>query len=292
MRRSVLTAMILLIGVGSLVAQESMWDREGDLIAEMLRRPAPQEEGKDEDEEAIETDRDSFTPSTLVVGQNVWVVESAYSYIDNRQGRDTNSYPELLARYGISEWLELRLGYNFEIGGAGNDLSSGSEGADEFDDLGGLESEHTFSGGLKCVVTRQGGWRPRSVAILQASAPAGGVNNDSSLTATYALGWQLPNKWLWDSSLRYKTASEFHDHFHVWAPSTVLKMPLGEKWTVHAEYFGLFSHQKEDEFGKHYFSPGAHYLITPDLELGLRFGWGLNADAANYFANAGLGWRF
>src|SRR5687767_12185678 len=121
MRRFALLAVLLLSVPTRLVAQESMWDREGELIEEMLRRPAPPDEAEEE-RPPLESDRDSFTPATVVVGRSVWLIESAYSYVDNRQGHATNSYPELLARYGISDQIELRLGYNFEIGGAGSDV--------------------------------------------------------------------------------------------------------------------------------------------------------------------------
>jgi hypothetical protein len=39
-------------------------------------------------------------------------------------------------------------------------------------------------------------------------------------------------------------------------------------------------------------SPGCHYNFTPNLELGLRLGWGLTEEAANFFVNTGFGWRF
>jgi hypothetical protein len=35
-----------------------------------------------------------------------------------------------------------------------------------------------------------------------------------------------------------------------------------------------------------------HYLVTPDLEVGVRVGWGLNDQSARFFSNAGFGWRF
>ncbi len=38
--------------------------------------------------------------------------------------------------------------------------------------------------------------------------------------------------------------------------------------------------------------PGVHYLITPNLEVGVRVGWGLNDQSARFFANAGVGVRF
>ena len=41
-----------------------------------------------------------------------------------------------------------------------------------------------------------------------------------------------------------------------------------------------------------YVSPGAHYLVNEDLEVGVRFGWGLNDQSARFFSNVGLGWRF
>jgi len=33
-------------------------------------------------------------------------------------------------------------------------------------------------------------------------------------------------------------------------------------------------------------------MLTRNLEMGLRVGWGLAADAAPFFSDAGLGWRW
>ena len=41
-----------------------------------------------------------------------------------------------------------------------------------------------------------------------------------------------------------------------------------------------------------FFSPGTHYLLTPNLELGVRIGWGITDDAPRFFSNVGIGWRF
>jgi len=112
------------------------------------------------------------------------------------------------------------------------------------------------------------------------------------MSATYVAGWQLENSLVWDSAIRYSTAGELGDDFNVWAPSTVVKLAVGDRWKVHAEYFGIFSSGRETETVQHYFSPGAHYLVTSDFEIGARVGWGLNDQAANFFANAGFGYRF
>jgi hypothetical protein len=130
------------------------------------------------------------------------------------------------------------------------------------------------------------------VLILEAFTPTGGEVTATQFATTYAMGWELPRHWRLDTAMRYVLESEKGDHFNVWAPSVVLRMPLGKSWNVHVEYFGLYSQDRAEDFARHYFSPGAHYLVTPDLEIGARVGWGLNEQAARFFCNAGLGWRF
>ena len=69
-------------------------------------------------------------------------------------------------------------------------------------------------------------------------------------------------------------------------------MPLGEHWDAHAEYFGTFSDDRAHDSDPQYLSPGIHYLITKNCEIGTRVGFGLNDDAAVVFANVGVGYRF
>ena len=144
----------------------------------------------------------------------------------------------------------------------------------------------------KAQLARQDGPKPDSILILQGGTPTGGATNDSYVVGTYAVGWEFRQGSRLDASLRYRTASEEQDHYNMWAPSAVFKAPIGQRWTVHAEYFGIFSHQKGDEFSRNYFSPGIHHLLTPNFEVGLRVGWGLTRDAGNFFSNFGIGWRF
>ncbi len=244
------------------------------------------EEGEEEDE--IETDRDSFTPATTLVGAGRSMLESSYSIIDNRASLDRHSFPELLLRVGLTDWFELRLGANVEIGGGGT--VSGSElGGDE--EGTGSKTETNVLYGFKAALTDQIGWVPRSALIVQANTPTSGPDTATQLVTGYVAGWTLPNGWIWDYSVRYVAANEEHDHFNQWAPSTVLKIPFYEKWNTHIEYFGIFSDNKADNVNPQYFSPGVHYLISPNCEVGVRTGWGINRDAANFFANVGIGWR-
>lgn len=248
----------------------------------------PVEEAEDDDE--IETDRDSFTPASTTAGWGRLIVESAYSFVDNRNAYETHSLPELVLRYGLTDWLEIRLGWNYEIGGEAASISGGDLGEEFFSSR--LVEEHQASYGIKIGLTEQNGWKPTSALIVQGFTPTGGPNPDSSVIATYVCGWTLGNGWKLDSAMRYGTESEQEDHGNLWAPSVVLKKQLGERWNTHLEYFGIFSDGLEKDRTAQYLSPGLHYLIHANYEVGLRIGWGLNDDAANFFSNIGIGYRF
>ncbi len=218
------------------------------------------------------------------------VIESSYSFIDNRNTPETHSLPEVISRYGISDLFELRYGFNYEAGGAGNPTSGNVP--NDFIDESGIEEESRILYGTKVLLSKQENWRPESSIILQGYTPTSGEANDSIFSSNYVFGWRLRNAWVWDSALRYSTSSVEEDHFNVWSPSTVLKIPIGESWKAHVEYFGIFTDGREQEGTQHFFSPGIHYLVTRDLEIGVRVGWGLNERSPNFFSNVGAGFRF
>jgi hypothetical protein len=296
MSRFVGTFLLLLVMMGPTAARAQsarLLPAEPGIVADADERESgePAEPEEEAEAEEIETDRDSFTPAFTVAGHRRTIVESAWSFIDNRDVADTHSFPELLTRIGWGDRLEFRLGWNYEVGGEGNSVSGGSGFGEPFEE-GGIESESQVIYGIKSIVTTQSGWRPQSAVILQGGTPTSGPDNHSNFVGAYVWGWNLPNRWKWDTAIRYSVDADQRDHFNIWAPSTVLKRQLGERWNAHVEYFGIFTDGAERERVKHYISPGAHYLITPDWEMGVRLGWGLNEQAANFFANVGGGYRF
>lgn len=245
------------------------------------------EAGSEGREDEIETDRDSFTPSVRTVGRKRFVFESAYTFFDNRGRAESHSFPESLARYGLTERVELRLGWNYEVGGAaGTEPPLGAVVEPT------LERESVLNVGVKASINEQRSWIPESSLILAALVPTSGEETATQFVGTYVFGWELPSRWKLDAALRLGSAEEEGDHFADWAPSVVVKAPIGEKVNVHAEYFGILTQGKEKEDVLHYFSPGVHYLITRDLEVGIRLGWGLNDQAARFFTNVGFGIRF
>ncbi|CAN5382352.1 hypothetical protein BH11PLA2_BH11PLA2_07770 [soil metagenome] len=248
----------------------------------ILTQPSPlAAEAAESRTDEIETDRDSFTPSARTVDRKRLVLESGYTYSNHTLG-DAHSLPELLFRYGATDCIEMRFGVNYERANSADLLTGVNE----------REQKSNLNLGTKVRVTKQEGWIPESSLVLTALVPTSGLEPSTRFVATYVVGWEMPNRWKLDAAIRYGTNSFDHDHFNDWAPSIVLKMPIGEKWSVHAEYFGIFTSGKEHDSVVQYFSPGVHYLATPDLEVGTRVGWGLNDQSARFFANVGLGYRF
>jgi hypothetical protein len=242
------------------------------------------------EERELETDRDAFTPAVTTAGTGLTIIETSYSFIDNRRVAETHSFPELLLRHGISERIELRIGWNYEVGGTG-DIVSGDETSEPIEGDG-LERESQMLYGTKIALTEQLDWHPESCVILQGFTPTSGPAPATDVVVAYVYGWKLANNWRLDSSIRYGTEHDRADAFNQWAPSVILRFPVTEQWNIHAEYFGIYSEGKENEVGSAFFSPGTHYLITPNLELGVRIGWGLTDDSPHFFANTGIGWRF
>lgn len=137
----------------------------------------------------LDADRDAFTPTTVTVDVGHALVETAYTFIDNREGPETHSFPELLLRKGLTEWLELRLGANQEIGSGGNVVTAIETGEGLGEEL---SAETSIFYGLKARLTDQADWVPRSVMIVEAFTPVAGDVWGTEPVASIVWGWELP----------------------------------------------------------------------------------------------------
>ena len=246
----------------------------------------------------LNTDRDAFTPSTFVVDQGHVLTELSYVYIENREGKPTNSYPELLCRIGTTDWLELRFGVNYDVGAQGNVVTSVEAG--EIDEPGIVAYESSVLYGLKTALADQDGILPQACFIVEGDTPMYGDRFGTVLIATAVAGWELPiqfptrgaGPWRFDTALRYSYVEGPADWFSRWGPSAVLRLPLSDRVEAHAEWFGTFSEGLPEESSRPFFSPGMHFMITERAEIGLRVGWGLTNQAANFFSDLGCAFRY
>ena len=160
--------------------------------------------------------------------------------VSDRVGPEAHSFPEVLLRRGCGTKVEARLGFYYEAGGPGT--VSGSEfGGEDIE----TEDESRILYGTRVETTEQDGWLPRSAAIIQGYTPVSGPANTSPLVCGEAWGRRFAGGWEWTTAMRYGTGFEEADAFSQWAPSSVIKVPVGPRWNVHVEYFGIFSTGKE-----------------------------------------------
>lgn len=236
------------------------------------------------------TDRDAFTPCTHTVAKGTILHEASYVYIDNAAGRPTNNYPEWLVRVGATERLEWRFGVNYGVGSQGNVVTSVEVGEGTLD--GSTLYESSILYGLKLNLSAQGGLLPQSSLIVEATTPTYGDIFGTSPVATAVAGWELPRGARLDAAVRYAYAEGLVDWFSRWSPSVVLRVPVTTRWEVHAEWFGNYTAGLAEDTSQPFFSPGTHLMLTRNLEVGVRVGWGLAAGAAPFFSDAGMGWRW
>ena len=97
----------------------------------MTAMPAQGQESPEGEEDEIETDRDAFTRSPRIVAPGRFVLESSYVFLDQEAEFEGHLYPDLLARYGVCDWLELRLGWNYEVGKFHHLAHAGAERVEE-----------------------------------------------------------------------------------------------------------------------------------------------------------------
>jgi hypothetical protein len=227
-------SLCLLVASGMPAKAEDLQNFATRILQWPKPEPEPEPEPDDEREtdteeekdEPIETDRNSFTFATVTPGPGRLIVESAYSYINIGQEGAKHSFPETVFRYGIGDRLELRLGYNYEIGRASN-VAEGDI-ASNF----GINAEQQILYGFKYALTRQrpeSRFMPNSAFLAQGNTPIGSVEGQTQIRLGYALGWVLPNGWTFDQGLRFGTDREGRDASTLWAPSAVLRIPLGRE---------------------------------------------------------------
>jgi hypothetical protein len=248
----------------------------------------PAESEPEENDDFVETDRNSFTFARTTAGANRLIVESSYSFIDLSGEKIKNSFPELLMRYGIGDRFELRLGWNYE---------SGRERKPDAGDIAGFfgaNDEQQLFYGFKAALTRQSGWLPGSAFLAQGHTPTGGPQSVTQLRTGYVMGWRLPNRWDFDAALRFGTDNDEGHPYVMWAPSAVLKIPLtpSERLFTHVEYFSIITNGKSEDSTMHFIDTALHYLITPNIEVGTIIAFGPHSHGLNIVTNTGIGIRF
>jgi hypothetical protein len=258
------------------------------------------QEGEAEEEDTIETDRPDFTEASSIVPLGMLQLESGYTFIYDDDDRDdvltrAHSGPEILLRYGATEYFELRFIWNYiwERSVEGG-LASSSDGAED------------LTLGTKIFLLAQEEWVPETAIVFHVVAPTGGrgfSNENTEFELNLLYGWDLPYDFGLGASTGYSTATEIgqlmvgpgmidvEDRHNVFHQSVTLGAPWTDRLRSYLEYFGLYYDRLAGGRPEHYIDGGFTYLLNNDTQLDIRAGHGLNPSADDFFAGIGFSVR-
>jgi hypothetical protein len=225
--------------------------------------------------EPLVGDRPDFTESPTTVPPGRVMLETGYT--NTRLGENkVHTIGEVLLRYGIVRNWELRIGLN-------SYTIVKTEGED---DVEGLEDT---SLGLKIRFLENKRAVPELACILSTGLPTGSSNFRISRwqpAAVLAAGWDVQSVFSIGVNLGFSSLVVDEERIDQVRGSLALGLPLGDRWSVFGEWFGL-SLDREGGSDLHYLDSGVTLLATPDLQFDFRVGYGLNGIDPDDFIGVG-----
>lgn len=249
------------------------------LAALLVGAGAPTLSGQDA-RTPIETDRPDFTEASSVVGYGRIQIESGWTYtrsrVDGAPGE--HSWPEMLARFGLTQAVELRLG----VGAVSSKQAAGKR-VTVFEDL---------YLGTKIAVGEQRGTVPQIAVMLQATFPTGDdrVTNDRVLPGVALLaGWSTAGRWSYAAGVQVNRVGTRGVEV---APSLAAGVQLTTALKAYGEWFAnLPSGTDGAAESEHYLNGGLALGLGPDLQLDARVGAGIGESADRVFFGLGFSIR-
>ena len=226
----------------------------------------------------ISTDRVTFSTGTAVVPAGRFQAEFGVIYTDDGDAESV-SLPDPLLRYGLYPGVELRL--------AGPTLLAVDGGDDGLGDV---------TIGLKFVARGQRGAVPAVAFVPSLTLPNGGASDrdqvdfgiDSAASWAFGSFTLLVNGDINNFTAGGRTRPIFnHSEALFYKLPDVLPGDL-RRVTVFAEHFGVYPDGQPD---RQVIDAGVLYLLTPNLQLDLSGGVGLNGASREFSISIGTAVR-
>lgn len=243
----------------------------------------------EQEEERLDPDRPHLPEASTTVGRGRVVLESGYTFTEKGSSFSSHTYPEALLRIGaFADWFELRIGQSF----INQERTSGGTrtSADGAQDL---------YLGVKFALTEQRQYLPQIAVIPQMTVPTG----SRTATADRVLpgmnvdcGWEVI-KGLFNLELLVaanRVADDIH-HSHVEvATGLTAAFDVTRELEAFVEWDAFYPAGTTGQAAvpRHYAVGGLVYFITKNLEVDIRAGVGLNAQANDFLAGTGFAIRY
>lgn len=228
-------------------------------------------------EDPLIGDRPDFTESAVTITPGRFQVEAGFTFLDE-SAEDVQDFGELLVRIGLARRVELRVTLGSYV------RVEPTDGAD----VSGLSDAAI---GAKIGISESGGWT--TAVLLGTTVPTGASEfRNSSLqpAAVFAAERDLSQSVSLGTNVGYVYASDEGERFGEILASAAVGVPLGETTGAFFELFGVIPESSGGPEA-YFFDAGVTKLLSPNFQLDVRAGAGLNSSAADFFAGAGLIWR-
>ncbi len=231
------------------------------------------------------TDRPDQTESAAIVAHKSLQIETGFILENNKTSltkEKSFAYNSTLLRYGLFENFELRLGLEY----LGSKTSS--KHTETNYNTSGLSPLYT---GFKIKIADEDGWKPE-LAFLGGLALPFTADKDfkpeySAADIRFAFAHTLSDK----VSIGYNIGAEWDGETAepAYFYSMSLAIGLTDNLSIFAESFGSIP---EKGGAEHLLDTGFTYLVSPNFQLDISGGIGLNDHAVDNFLSFGLTYRF
>ncbi len=215
-------------------------------------------------------------------------LEGGYTFLADRSA-DTrirqHVVPDLLLRYGLTERLELRLGWP----GFVSTQYDGPAAPPSFDDT--LEPNV----GFMWDALNQDGWVPQTA--LLAAVPITLEGNPFTMNSLQPLSqvlycWYVSDRTSLGGTTGVALFREFGDHFVQLQQTADIDYLWSDRLSISAQWEVLVDHGSADDGTQHLLGTGMSFLWTQRLQTSLRLGVGLNERAPNFLTGIRFALRF
>jgi hypothetical protein len=238
-------------------------------------------------EEHLDADRPHFPEATTTVGKGRAILESGYTFTKKGDSFLSHTVPEALLRVGMfADWFEFRIGQDtLHQRQTVDEVTTTANGAKD------------LYLGVKLALTEQKGWLPATVVIPQMTVPTGsaevtagrilpGVNVDFGwevVKDAFNIELLIANNFVQD---------ELGNSRHELATGLTGVFQLTKKLEVFAEWDAFYPTAGASPASRHYAVGGVVYFVTPNLQLDIRAGVGLNHNSNDFLAGVGFAARY
>jgi hypothetical protein len=198
-----------------------------------------------------------------------------------------HTWPDMLLRVGLTERLEIRVGWPGFI-----DEELTDEASDET-----LTNHQTLDPnvGFMYDLWPQTGLLPQTAVL--AAIPIAMEGNPLALESMQPLAsllysWSLTEDWSLGGTTGIGLLREGRDDFWQFQQTAAVEWAIFDGWAAFVEWSMLIDYQSGDDIQQHLLSGGLAWALTDTLYVGWRAGVGLNDPAPDFLAGVRVAWRF